>query len=132
MVDLRSQLCFFFVCSTNRYRIGKGLMILVGISTSDGSEEIGQMSRKISNLRLFEDTSAESGAKTAWAGKPWSKSVMDNQEWQILCVSQFTLYGNIKKGTKPDFHRAAKGETAKNLYNEFLGLLKTAIGEDRV
>ena len=83
-------------------------------------------------MRLFEDTSAESGAKTAWAGKPWSKSVMDNQEWQILCVSQFTLYGNIKKGTKPDFHRAAKGETAKNLYNEFLGLLKTAIGEDRV
>lgn len=59
-------------------------------------------------LRLFEDT----------AGKRWQKNVRDEQ-LEILCVSQFTLYHRLK-GSKPDFHLAMQGDAAQKLYNSFL------------
>lgn len=59
-------------------------------------------------MRLFENE-----------GKRWMQSVKD-QNLEILCVSQFTLYASTKKGQKPDFHKAALGDNAKILYNSFL------------
>lgn len=106
-------------------------MILVGISTEDTVEDVTKLSKKVLSLRIFEDLSNPPGTKTAWYGKPWAKSVIDIKG-EILSVSQFTLYGTIYKGTKPDFHRAAKGEVAVDLYNLFLKQLKQGLGEDNV
>lgn len=109
-------------------------MILVGISPLDTEDDAKRLSNKIVKLRLFEDHSnpPETAATQKWIGKPWAKSVSDDSNFSILAVSQFTLYGTIKKGTKPDFHKAAKGEEAKKLYDFFLQQLKNAIGEERV
>ncbi|XP_053966836.1 D-aminoacyl-tRNA deacylase [Anastrepha ludens] len=88
--------------------IGRGLCVLVGITHSDTEKDVEYLVRKLLALRLFEDTT----------GKRWQKSVKDEQ-LEILCVSQFTLYHRLK-GNKPDFHLAMQGDTAQNLYNNFL------------
>ncbi|CAI5758533.1 unnamed protein product [Candida verbasci] len=111
--------------------IGKGLMILVGISTTDTIEDVNKLSKKLLSLRIFEDLSQPPNTTTKWYGKPWSKSVIDIQG-EILSVSQFTLYGTVKKGTKPDFHKAAKGESAVSLYKQLLENLRKELGEDKV
>lgn len=105
--------------------INKGLMVLVGISTSDTPEDITKMSKKLLNLRIFEDLSVEDDR---YSGKPWSKSIKD-LGLEVLCVSQFTLYGTITKGTKPDFHKAEKGPIAREKYEEFLGKLRAELGD---
>lgn len=76
--------------------------------------------RKILNVRLFDDE----------AGKRWQKSVKD-QQYEILCVSQFTLYNRLK-GNKPDFHLAMQGAEAANLYNSLLDQLKQQHSPDKI
>lgn len=110
-------------------QIGRGLMVLVGISTSDTSEDVARLAKKISTLRLFEDFSSPPPDTSKWYGKPWSSSLAQDAELSVLCVSQFTLYGTIKKGTKPDFHKAAKGPEAVTLYKEFLQKLGSELGD---
>ncbi|KAH3671314.1 hypothetical protein OGAPHI_000537 [Ogataea philodendri] len=112
-------------------QINRGLMLLVGISTEDNQEDVAKLANKVLRLKLFEDQGEEAGTKTEWVGKPWQKSVGDISG-EILSVSQFTLYGNIKKGAKPDFHRAQKGHVAQELYESFLEILRTDLGQDRV
>lgn len=108
-------------------------MVLVGISTKDTIEDVNKLSKKIVSLRLFEDLQETTASNTEkYNGKPWAKSVLDDASFSILSVSQFTLYGTIKKGTKPDFHSAQKGQLAKELYDTFLSQLKGYLGEDRV
>lgn len=107
-------------------------MLLIGISTSDTHEDVAKLTKKIINLRIFEDMTGQPISDSKWYGKPWSKSILDLTDHKILSVSQFTLYGTIKKGTKPDFHKAAKGDGAILLYNDFLKALKKEIGEERV
>ncbi|EEQ37801.1 hypothetical protein CLUG_01924 [Clavispora lusitaniae ATCC 42720] len=111
--------------------IQKGLMILVGVSTADTSDDVAKLVKKISTLRLFEDFSNPPPDQGKWHGKPWSRSLADDKELGVLCVSQFTLYGTIAKGTKPDFHRAAKGPHALELYQEFLTKLRTSLGDEK-
>lgn len=72
------------------------------------------------NVRLFDDE----------AGKRWQKSVKD-QQYEILCVSQFTLYNRLK-GNKPDFHLAMQGAEASNLYNSLLAQLKKQHSGDKI
>lgn len=110
--------------------IKKGLCILVGISTIDTSEDVAKMVKKISTLRLFEDLGNPPPDQAKWYGKPWSQSLAGDPELEVLSVSQFTLYGTITKGTKPDFHKAAKGSHALDLYNEFLTKLRSSLGSD--
>ncbi|CAH6723285.1 D-aminoacyl-tRNA deacylase [[Candida] jaroonii] len=105
--------------------ITKGLMVLVGISTSDTPEDITKMSKKLLNLRIFEDLAIEDDR---YSGKPWSKSIKD-LGLEVLCVSQFTLYGTVTKGTKPDFHKAEKGPIAREKYEEFLSQLRVELGD---
>lgn len=94
--------------------IGKGLVVLIGVSPEDTEEDCEKVSRKITTLRLWED---ENGAM-------WKKNIIDEKA-KVLCISQFTLYGKINKGAKPDFHGAAKGEQAFNLYQ----LTRSLIGK---
>ncbi len=93
-------------------RIGRGLLLLVGIGKGDSDDELGFWSRKIPELRVFPD---ETGRM--------NRSLRDVGE-EILCVSQFTLYGDATQGRRPDFERAAPGTAAAALYERFLDMLR--------
>lgn len=93
-------------------KIGQGLNLLVGISATDTEAELDWMTRKCLELRLFPDRD-----------KPWSKSVMDIQG-EILVVSQFTLYGDCRKGRRPSFSNSAAPNIAEPLYELFVSKLK--------
>lgn len=87
--------------------IGQGLMILVGIEPTDAGEDIEWLSRKITNLRIFED---DEGVM--------NRSLIDVQG-DILLISQFTLHASTKKGNRPSYIKAAKPEVAIPLYESF-------------
>lgn len=96
-------------------------MLLVGISIDDSMAEIDKLSKKVLSLRIFEDESRNL----------WKKNIKE-ANGEILSVSQFTLMAKTKKGTKPDFHLAQKGHIAKELYEEFLKLLRSDLGGEKV
>lgn len=104
--------------------IGRGLCVLVGIHRDDTPQQRETLVRKILNLRIFDDEST---------GKRWNKSAKD-LGLEILCVSQFTLYCQMK-GNKPDYRFAMGGEAAQNFYTEFLQEMKKgygAAGEEKI
>ncbi|ORY90134.1 D-Tyr tRNAtyr deacylase-like domain-containing protein [Leucosporidium creatinivorum] len=103
--------------------IGRGLMVLVGIGTNDTAYEMGWLSQKLLAMKLFPDNAEES-----WG---WKKGVAEI-EGEVLCVSQFTLCANVKKGSKPDFHGAMPGETSKQMYDDFLADLRSKYKADRI
>jgi len=88
--------------------IGNGLLLFVGITDSDTEETIKWLSNKIVNLRVFSDQNGK-----------MNLSVKDIAG-EILIISQFTLYANIKKGTRPSYVKAAKPEIAIPLYEKFI------------
>jgi D-tyrosyl-tRNA(Tyr) deacylase len=92
-------------------QINQGLMLLVGITTTDTESELEWMAKKCLDLRIFAD---ENGRM--------DRSVVEIQG-EILVVSQFTLYGDCRKGRRPAFDRAARGDQAEPLYNKFLDYL---------
>ncbi|KAH9287415.1 D-tyrosyl-tRNA(Tyr) deacylase [Echinococcus granulosus] len=94
--------------------IGRGLMVLVGISRDDGEKDVAYMARKIVNLRLFEDEEKH---------RRWDRSVKDIGG-EILCVSQFTLY-SLLKGNKLDFHLAMSPDPSMALYESFLSKVRS-------
>jgi D-aminoacyl-tRNA deacylase len=94
-------------------KIGKGLLCLVGVGDDDTKEDSEFISRKILNLRLWEDKD----------GKRWNKSVMD-MKYEVLLVSQFTLY-SVLKGNKPDFHKAMKPELSQEFFETFVKEMKS-------
>ena len=85
-------------------KIGKGYMILIGVSAEDGDKDVKYMADKVPNLRIFED---EDGKMT--------RAILD-VGGEILAVSQFTLYGDARGGRSPSFSTAAKPEMANELY----------------
>ena len=91
--------------------IGQGLNLLVGIAATDTEAQLDWMTRKCLDLRLFPDQD-----------KPWSKSVIDIQG-EILVVSQFTLYGDCRKGRRPSFSNSATPDIAESLYNLYVSKL---------
>jgi D-tyrosyl-tRNA(Tyr) deacylase len=88
-------------------RITKGLMLLVGVAHSDTPEDAKYVAEKISNLRIFEDTEGK-----------MNHSLLD-VNGEVLSVSQFTLYGDCRKGRRPNFMDAAKPEHAIDIYEAF-------------
>lgn len=88
-------------------RIDNGLVIFVGFTHGDSKKEIDYMVDKVINLRIFDD---DNGVM--------NKSLMD-VHGSILSISQFTLYGNAKKGRRPSYVDALGGEDASKLYDEF-------------
>ena len=87
--------------------INSGLVLLVGFTQTDTEKEIINMARKIANLRIFDD---EAGVM--------NKSILD-YGGEILSISQFTLYGDAKKGNSPSYIMALNGTDAIKLYDKF-------------
>jgi D-tyrosyl-tRNA(Tyr) deacylase len=96
--------------------IKNGLLLLVGIHESDTKKEVDWCCRKIPTLRIFEDKEGK-----------MNRSVTD-VKGGILVVSQFTLYGNANKGTRPSFIEAAKPDKAEPLYDYMIEVLKRDSG----
>ena len=96
--------------------IAHGLVVLLGIETTDTAEDLEWLAGKIVNLRLFAD---ETGALT--------RSVVECSGG-LLLISQFTLFASTRKGTKPSWHRAAKPDTAMPLYDAMAGRLAALLG----
>lgn len=96
-------------------RINNGLVLLVGFTSGDTEKEIDYMVKKILNLRIFDD---DKGVM--------NKSILDIGG-EILCISQFTLYGNAEKGNRPSYIEAMHGEEAIGLYNLFNKKLSESI-----
>ncbi len=92
--------------------IGKGLLILLGIEDADTQEDIEWLSRKIANLRIFNDGDGV-----------MNKSVIE-EGGDAIVVSQFTLHASTKKGNRPSYIRASKPEMAIPLYEAFVGQLE--------
>lgn len=88
--------------------IGKGLVILLGVRLDDTDKDLAFLVDKIINLRIFED---ENGKMNV--------SLIDINA-SLLVVSQFTLYGDCRKGKRPSYDKAARPEAAEILYNEFI------------
>ena len=95
--------------------IDLGLNVLVGFTQTDTIKEIEYCVKKILNLRVFDD---EQGIM--------NKSVLD-VNGSILSISQFTLYGDVKKGNRPSYIKALGGDKALPLYNKFNELLRSQI-----
>ena len=93
-------------------RIGRGFLLLVGLTHTDTEAEVAWMADKIAGLRLFAD-----------AEDKLNLSLADVQG-AALVVSQFTLYGDARKGRRPSFVDAARPETAVPLYERFVALLR--------
>lgn len=92
--------------------IGKGLNILIGISKEDTEEDLLYLRDKIINLRIFEDENDK-----------MNLSLLD-VKGEILAISQFTLYGDSRKGRRPNFMEAEGGDKAKAVYERFIDLLR--------
>jgi D-tyrosyl-tRNA(Tyr) deacylase len=88
--------------------IGPGLLVLLGIGKTDTEAAADYLAEKITGLRIFEDS----------AGK-MNLSVLD-QRGEVLMVSQFTLYGDVRRGKRPSFDAAARPEEARKLYEYFV------------
>ena len=88
--------------------INKGLVIFIGFTNNDTFEKIEWVVQKIAKLRIFSDQEGK-----------MNNSVEDIQG-DLLIISQFTLYGSVKKGTRPSFIEAAEPVLAENLYNYFI------------
>ncbi|MDI6734744.1 MAG: D-aminoacyl-tRNA deacylase [bacterium] len=95
-------------------QIDKGLLILLGITHQDTIKDVQYLVNKIINLRIFTDETNK-----------FNLSVLDINGG-VLIISQFTLYGDCRKGRKPDFTQAAAPELARELYLEFIDLVKKA------
>lgn len=99
--------------------IGRGLTLLVGIAPTDTTTELTWMARKCLDMRLFPSP------KGASPSDRWDCSVRE-LPGEILVVSQFTLYGDCRKGRRPSFAAAAPPALAESLYTDFVGLLRAS------
>lgn len=95
-------------------QIGPGLLVLLGVRRGDGVEQAERLADKVRALRVFDD---EDGRMNEPLG-----------EREVLCVSQFTLYGDARKGNRPSYVEAAPGEEAEPLYDRFCERLGAAKG----
>jgi D-tyrosyl-tRNA(Tyr) deacylase len=87
-------------------QIGPGMLVLLGVSVDDTEDEADRLADKVRKLRIFDDAEGR-----------MNEPIGDERE--ILCVSQFTLYGDTRKGNRPSYVKAAPGEQAEPLYDRF-------------
>jgi D-tyrosyl-tRNA(Tyr) deacylase len=92
-------------------RIGRGLVVLLGVGRGDTSDDAAYLARKIAGLRVFADPQGKMNLALSQVGG------------EVLVVSQFTLYGDARKGNRPSFIEAAPPEQSERLYAEFCEML---------
>jgi D-aminoacyl-tRNA deacylase len=98
-------------------QIGPGMLVLLGVRVGDGEAEADRLAAKVAKLRIFDDAEGRMNEPLG--------------EREILCVSQFTLYGDARKGNRPSYVEAARPEQAEPLYDRFcerLGAKKGVFG----
>jgi D-tyrosyl-tRNA(Tyr) deacylase len=98
-------------------QIGPGLLVLLGVAVDDGAVQADRLAEKVRALRIFDDAEGR-------LNEPLG-------EREVLCVSQFTLYGDARRGNRPSYAQAAPGEAAEPLYDRFcerLGAKKGVFG----
>lgn len=93
-------------------QINQGLMVLLGVTHDDTSKDVDYMVDKVTNLRIFEDEQGKMNLS------------LKDVDGEILAVSQFTLYGDARRGRRPSFSDAARPEVANPLYEEFVKKIK--------
>jgi D-tyrosyl-tRNA(Tyr) deacylase len=98
-------------------QIGPGLLLLVGVEEADTPADIDWLVRKVSQLRIFND---EQGVM--------NRSVLD-AGGQVLAVSQFTLFASCKKGNRPGYSRAARGDISQPMFDRFVATMAAALGQ---
>lgn len=86
-------------------QIGPGMLVLLGVGVGDGAEQADRLADKVRALRIFDDAEGKMNEPLG--------------EREILCVSQFTLYGDARKGNRPSYVEAARPEVAEPLYDRF-------------
>ncbi len=101
-------------------KIGKGLLVLLGIGKNDCIKDFQYIANKVANLRIFQDEDEK-----------FNKSLIDIKG-DVLIVSQFTLYGDCRKGRRPSFDQAGKVEESRKIYNEFVKFFKEQYPELKV
>lgn len=97
--------------------IGSGLLVFIGVAQGDTEADLDWVVRKIPQIRCFEDDEGR-----------MNRSVQDI-DGEILVISQFTLFGNLRKGTRPSFNRAALPAEAIPLYEHFVSRLEAILGK---
>ncbi len=100
--------------------ISKGLVILLGVKEGDTIDNLNFVADKCSNLRIFEDENDKMNLS------------IREINGEVLIISQFTLYGDARKGNRPSFTDAARPEIAEELYNKFINRMKENLGEEKV
>ncbi len=93
-------------------KIGKGLLVFVGVGKGDGEEDVSYLVSKLPDLRIFEDASGKFNLS------------LREIAGEMLVVSQFTLYGDVRKGRRPSFTEAEEPASARTLYNRVIDELK--------
>ena len=96
-------------------KIGKGFMVLIGVSDSDTKEIADKMVRKMVGLRIFEDENGKTNLS------------LDQVGGELLLISQFTLYANCKKGFRPSFIEAGKPDIASEMYEYIIAECKKSV-----
>jgi D-tyrosyl-tRNA(Tyr) deacylase len=97
--------------------IGPGLLVLAGFEAEDGEADLAWTAGKIARLRLFADAAGVMNCSVREAGG------------EVLAVSQFTLYASTRKGNRPSWSRAARGELSQPLFERFVALLGSELGK---
>ena len=98
--------------------IGAGLLVLLGISKTDDEAAADYLAEKILGLRVFEDAEGKMNLSV--------QNLNDGNKGEILVVSQFTLYGDVRRGKRPSFDAAARPEEARRLYESFVERIRAA------
>lgn len=92
--------------------VGRGYLVLLGVTHEDSEADVNWLAEKVVHLRLFEDDEGR-----------LNRSLLD-EGGELLVVSQFTLYGDCRRGRRPSFIAAAEPERARELYEDFVGRLR--------
>ncbi len=100
--------------------IKKGIVILLGVRDGDTEDDLSFVADKCSNLRIFEDENEKMNLS------------LKEIDGEVLVISQFTLYGDARKGNRPSFIEAARPEIAEVMYNKFIQRMKSNLGDEKV